>query len=60
MATKKKEAAPEKTRGELLKEQLCMTKKYAYEIMTEEQVKECYDYCENYKAFLDIAKTERE
>ena len=60
MATKKKEAAPEKTRGELLKEQLCMTKKYAYEIMTQEQVKECYDYCEDYKAFLDAAKTERE
>ena len=60
MATKKKEAAPEKSKGELLKEQLCMTKKYSYDIMTEEQVKECYDYCEGYKAFLDEAKTERE
>ena len=60
MATKKKETAGEKSKGELLKEQLCMTKKYAYDTMTEEQVKECYDYCEGYKEFLDKAKTERE
>ena len=60
MATKKKGTENEKSRGELLKEQLCMTKKYAYEIMTEEQIKECYDYCEDYKKFLDEAKTERE
>ena len=60
MATKKKDQAPEKSKGELLKEQLCMTKKYSYDIMTEEQIKECYDYCEGYKKFLDTAKTERE
>ncbi len=60
MATKKKEAAPEKTKGELLKESLCMNKKYAYEIMTQEQIKECYEYCEGYKDFIDKAKTERE
>ncbi len=60
MATKKKDQAPEKSKGELLKESLCMTKKYSYDIMTEEQVKECYDYCEGYKEFLDKAKTERE
>ena len=60
MSTKKKEATPEKTKGELLKEQLCMTKKYSYDTMTEEQIEECYSYCEGYKAFLNVAKTERE
>jgi len=50
----------EKTAAELLKEELYMTKKNAYETMSKEEIEECYSYCEDYKKFLDECKTERE
>lgn len=50
----------EKTQAELLKEKLYMEKKNAYELMSEKEIAECYDYCEGYKKFLDECKTERE
>lgn len=35
-------------------------KKSAWEIFSKEQVKKSFDFCEDYKNFLDSAKTERE
>lgn len=43
-----------------LKEKLFFKFKNAYTMATEQQVKEAYDFCEDYKKFLDVAKTERE
>lgn len=54
------EKTQEKTKGELLKESLCLTKKNAYELLSQKELEECYSYCEEYKDFLDKAKTERE
>ncbi len=50
----------EKTRGEELREQLFMEKKNAYEVTNAEECEKAYTYCEDYKKFLDSAKTERE
>ena len=50
----------EKSKGELLKESLFMTKKSAYDLLSKKELKECNSYCEDYKKFLDEAKTERE
>ena len=58
MAEKTKKT--EKSKGELLKESLCMTKKTAFELMSKQDLKKCDKYCEDYKKFLDKAKTERE
>ena len=35
-------------------------KKTAWEIFTKDQVKKAFDFCEGYKKFLDVVKTERE
>jgi len=35
-------------------------KKTAWEILTKDQIKKAFDFCEDYKKFLDNAKTERE
>jgi len=35
-------------------------KKSAWEIFTKDQIKKAFDFCEDYKKFLDAAKTERE
>jgi aspartyl aminopeptidase len=35
-------------------------KKSAWEILTKDQIKKAFDFCEDYKKFLDVAKTERE
>jgi len=35
-------------------------KKSAWEILTKDQIKKAFDFCEDYKKFLDAAKTERE
>ena len=43
-----------------LAEKLFMTKKNAYLVMEEAEIKKAYDFCEDYKKFLDNAKTERE
>lgn len=43
-----------------LKEKLFVSRKNGVFRMTEEELMQCDNYCENYKAFLDEAKTERE
>lgn len=50
----------EKTEGQNLKESLLSQKKHALLKMKESDVKECDNFCEDYKKFLDSAKTERE
>lgn len=49
-----------KTRAEELKEALYMNRKNGGELLSEEELKKCDEFCEGYKAFLDSAKTERE
>ncbi len=43
-----------------LKEKLFMKKENAAKIMSDEELKKCDDFCEGYKRFLDLGKTERE
>lgn len=50
----------EKTIGEELREKLFMEKKNAYEVVSREECEKAYIYCDDYKKFLDSAKTERE
>nr|MBQ4320390.1 aminopeptidase [Clostridia bacterium] len=50
----------EKTRGQLLKEQLCYKPKNVYSVADEATEKAIHDYAEEYKTFLDASKTERE
>ncbi len=50
----------EKTKGEEMREKLFITKKNAYEVMDSAECEKAYTYCEDYKKFLDSAKTERE
>ncbi len=49
-----------KSKGQLLMDSLAYKKKNFFEISSEKEIKEMYDYCVGYKAFLDEAKTERE
>lgn len=49
-----------KTKGELLKEELCIQSKNAYELLSEEEVETAYRFCAEYMDFLNRAKTERE
>ena len=49
-----------KSAAKLLEEKLLMQRKNAGEILTEAQIKECDDFCEGYKDFMDRAKIERE
>ena len=42
------------------KSKYAYTKKSAWKIFTKGQVKKAFDFCEDYKKFLDVAKTERE
>ena len=53
-------AKSEKLTVKELKEKLLADKKNAVLRMSEEELKKCDKFCEGYKAFLDIAKTERE
>ena len=53
-------ATEKKTDGELLAEKLLMKKKHAGLIMSDEEIKEAFDYCERYKSFISISKIERE
>ena len=39
--------------------ELLYNPKNAYEVLSAEEIKEAYDYCEGYKKFLDNGKTER-
>ena len=50
----------EKSQAELLKEQLFMQRKNGGLILDESQLKQADDFCEEYKNFLNRAKTERE
>ena len=50
----------EKTRGEQLREKLFSEPKNAFDRLSDEEIKTAYDYCEDYKKFLDNGKTERE
>ena len=50
----------EKTPGQLLQEKLLRSPKNGGLTLSEEQVAEAYDYCENYKEFISTCKTERE
>lgn len=49
----------QKTNGELLKEKLFLKKKHAAEILSNEEIEKAYDFCKEYRLFLDYAKTER-
>ena len=50
----------EKTQGELLREQLCYKTQNGYTTLKDDEVKAVYAYAEEYKQFLNAAKTERE
>lgn len=43
-----------------LAEKLCYKAPNTYDVMSAEEVLKAYDYCEDYKKFLDSGKTERE
>lgn len=47
-------------KAEELKAKLCYERPNAAKVMSDEQLKTAYEFCENYKTFLDNAKTERE
>ena len=42
-----------------LKEQLFMKKRNCGKVMSDEEIKTCDEFCEDYKRFLSVAKTER-
>ena len=50
----------EKSKGQQLKEQLFYEPKHAAETASDEEIKQADSFCEEYKNFLDKAKTERE
>ena len=50
----------EKTKGQELKDELFYKKKSAFEVKTAEELKCAMDYAEDYRKYLDNAKTERE
>ncbi len=49
-----------KTKYQKLEEKLALKKKSAWEQFTDRQKKEAFKLCDDYKSFLDKAKTERE
>lgn len=53
------EAKKDKTAGELLAEKLVFKPENSGIAMTDEQIDAAYKFCEDYKVFLDYAKTER-
>ena len=50
----------EKTKGELLKEQLLLDPKHGAEVFSQEKLEKAFAFSEDYKKFLDRSKTERE
>lgn len=50
----------EKTPAEILKEKLCIDQKHVALVMQEEEIKEADKFCEGYKEFITLCKTERE
>ena len=53
-------AEKKKTEGELLAEKLLSDHKHGGLLASEKELKACSKLCEDYKKYLDIAKTERE
>ena len=49
-----------KSAANVLEEKLLVQRKNAAETLTEAQIRECDDFCEGYKNFMDSAKIERE
>ncbi len=49
-----------KTKGEMLREELFYTKKNVFEVRTPEQLDEAREYAKGYAEYLDNSKTERE
>lgn len=49
-----------KSKGQLLADELCLKRKHASELLCDTEVKKADEFCEGYKKFLDNAKTERE
>ncbi|MBQ9511351.1 MAG: aminopeptidase [Clostridia bacterium] len=52
--------AEEKTKVEELKEKLFYKTKNVFEVASEDEIKKAYDYCEEYKDFINRGKTERD
>jgi aspartyl aminopeptidase len=50
----------EKTRGELLKEQLMAKKEHGVRVLSDTELAKADAFCEDYKVFLNNSKTERE
>ena len=50
----------EKTLAEKLREELAYNPKNGGLKLTEDQLRRAYEFCDDYKEFLDAAKTERE
>ena len=48
-----------KTENEILRDYLLSAKKSGFDVMEEEELARAFEYCEGYKHFLDVAKTER-
>lgn len=49
-----------KTKGELLQEELLLKAENATNKLSDEELKKAYDFCEPYKKFMDAAKIENE
>lgn len=49
-----------KIKGQKLQEQLCYSRKNAWDYSSTEDKKQAFEFCESYKEFLNTAKTERE
>ena len=54
------ENTKEKTELKQLQEKLFSQNKHAGQRMTEQELADCHAFCEDYKSFMDLAKTERE
>jgi len=50
----------EKSKADILREQLFRRQKHACEVMTEEEIAQADAFCEGYKQYLNDCKTERE
>lgn len=50
----------EKSKAEILKEKLALKRRSGLGDASQETIEKAYDFCEDYKKFLDDAKTERE
>ena len=50
----------EKTKGQIMKEELFYKKKSAFELKTQEELQAAKDYAVGYAKYLDEGKTERE